>query len=100
MQWTQLLQLRRLPASHAPPPPAHAPIHTRHSPPHVRTPCCAGGRNLKPGQPLESEEAAAERKQRVATALQGYRKALGLDVDPLVERQAQVGAAGRRGWRG
>ncbi|PRW45125.1 hypothetical protein C2E21_6403 [Chlorella sorokiniana] len=49
-----------------------------------------GGRNLKPGQALESEEAAAERQARVSAALKEYRKTLGLDVDPAVEADAQA----------
>ena len=48
-----------------------------------------GGRNIKPGQPLESEEATAERRLRVAAALKTYRSSLGLDVDPEVEQRAQ-----------
>jgi hypothetical protein len=45
---------------------------------------------LRPGQALESEEAAAQRQQRVTTALEAYKKTLGLDVDPQVEAAAQA----------
>ena len=47
-----------------------------------------GGRNLKPGQALESEESAAERQKRVSAALLNYRKSLGLDIAPEIENQA------------
>lgn len=40
-----------------------------------------GGRTLRPGQPLESEEAATRREQRVSTALSRYRQAAGLELD-------------------
>jgi len=44
-----------------------------------------GGRNIKPGEALETEEEAAARKERVSTAMAAYRKASGLVVDPVVE---------------
>lgn len=44
-----------------------------------------GGRNIRPGQELESEEEASERKKRIDEALNQYRKAAGLDIDPVVE---------------
>lgn len=47
-----------------------------------------GGRNLRPGQPLESQEAATQRQQRVTAALSSYRKSMGLEIDPEVESQA------------
>ena len=47
-----------------------------------------GGRNLKPGQALESEEDAAERQKRVSAALADYKKSIGLDIDPAVEAKA------------
>lgn len=40
----------------------------------------AGGRNLRPGQALESEEERKEREARVNAALKRYRKALGTEV--------------------
>ena len=43
---------------------------------------------LRPGQALESEEAAAQRATRVSAALQAYRSSMGLDLDPAVEAQA------------
>lgn len=49
-----------------------------------------GGRNLRPGQALESEEEAAARQQRVSAALKQYRKTLGLDIDPATEAKAQA----------
>jgi hypothetical protein len=48
-----------------------------------------GGRNLRPGQRLESEEAAAVRARRTAAALAGFRSAAGLDIDPEVEAAAR-----------
>jgi tetratricopeptide (TPR) repeat protein len=48
-----------------------------------------GGRNLKPGQALESEEAKREREKRVSSALSNYRKSIGLEIDPEVEREAE-----------
>lgn len=47
-----------------------------------------GGRNIRPGQSLESEEEASERKKRIDQALQQYRKTVGLDLDPAVEARA------------
>jgi tetratricopeptide (TPR) repeat protein len=47
-----------------------------------------GGRNIRPGQELETEEEAAERKKRIDQALNQYRKIAGLDVDPVVEERA------------
>jgi tetratricopeptide (TPR) repeat protein len=48
-----------------------------------------GGRNLKPGQALETEDQAAERQKRVSAALLEYKKSMGLDIDPAVESKAQ-----------
>lgn len=48
-----------------------------------------GGRNLRPGQDLETAEQAAQRKQRVSEALASYRKQMGLEIDPEIEAQAQ-----------
>jgi tetratricopeptide (TPR) repeat protein len=48
-----------------------------------------GGRNLKPGQALESEEAKREREKRVSSALSNYRKSIGLEIDPEVEKEAE-----------
>ena len=47
-----------------------------------------GGRNLPPGQELETEEETAARKLRVSAALVTYRKQMGLDIDPAVEVHA------------
>ena len=47
-----------------------------------------GGRNIRPGQALETEEEAAERGKRVSEALAQYRKVAGLDIDPEVEEKA------------
>ena len=47
-----------------------------------------GGRNIRPGQALESEEEKEARKQRVAAALAEYRKVAGLDIEPEVEDAA------------
>ena len=47
-----------------------------------------GGRNLKPGQALETEDQAAERQKRVTAALLEYKKTMGLDIDPAVEAKA------------
>lgn len=47
-----------------------------------------GGRNIRPGQELESKEAAAERDQRVSAALANYRKVAGIDIAPEVEQRA------------
>jgi len=80
-------------------PPAHLPAELAFLPSPADASClpaclpAAGGRNLKPGQALESDEAAAARQARVNAALKEYRKTLGLDVDPAVEQQAQVGGA-------
>ncbi|GAB4817470.1 hypothetical protein N2152v2_004516 [Parachlorella kessleri] len=49
-----------------------------------------GGRNLRPGQALESEQQAQEREARIAKALAGYRKTLGLDIDPHDEAKASA----------
>jgi hypothetical protein len=49
-----------------------------------------GGRNLPPGKALESEVASKEREARVSAKLKEYRKAMGLEIDPAVEAQAQV----------
>eukprot|EP01025_Chloroclados_australasicus_P036251 TRINITY_DN3691_c0_g1_i1.p1 TRINITY_DN3691_c0_g1~~TRINITY_DN3691_c0_g1_i1.p1 ORF type:complete len:450 (-),score=35.71 TRINITY_DN3691_c0_g1_i1:266-1486(-) len=48
-----------------------------------------GGRNIKPGQPYESEEEKRARSDRTLSALQKYRKSIGAVIDPEVERQAQ-----------
>lgn len=48
-----------------------------------------GGRNLKPGQALESEETKQEREKRVSSALSNYRRSLGLELDPQVEAEAE-----------
>ena len=47
-----------------------------------------GGRNIRPGQALETEEEKEARKKRVAAALTQYRKAAGLDIEPEVEDAA------------
>ena len=47
-----------------------------------------GGRNIRPGQQLETKEEEEARKQRVAAALASYRKAAGLDIEPEVEDAA------------
>lgn len=47
-----------------------------------------GGRNLNPGQALETEDQAAERQKRVSAALSEYKKSMGLEIDPAVEAQA------------
>ncbi|KAI3426213.1 hypothetical protein D9Q98_008589 [Chlorella vulgaris] len=49
-----------------------------------------GGRNLPPGKALESEVASKEREARVSAKLKEYRKAMGLEIDPAVEAQAQA----------
>lgn len=49
-----------------------------------------GGRNIKPGQVLETEEEAAARGKRVSEALAQYRKAAGLDIDPVIEKEATL----------
>ena len=43
---------------------------------------------MRPGQALESEQQTKEREVRVAKALAGYRKTLGLDIDPQDEAKA------------
>lgn len=48
-----------------------------------------GGRNLRPGQELETEDEAAARQQRVSAALTSYRKTLGLDIDPATESECE-----------
>jgi len=47
-----------------------------------------GGRNIRPGQELETEEEADARQKRVAQALASYRKVVGLDIEPEVEDAA------------
>lgn len=47
-----------------------------------------GGRNLRPGQALETTEEAAERERRVSSALSNYRRSIGLEIDPEVEAEA------------
>ena len=49
-----------------------------------------GGRTLRPGQALESEDDAAARKARQQAALKEYRKLAGLDIDPADEASAKV----------
>ncbi|CAL5221509.1 g3713 [Coccomyxa viridis] len=48
-----------------------------------------GGRTLKPGEALETEEAKAARRKRVAEKLSSYKKEAGLLVDPVAEAAAQ-----------
>lgn len=47
-----------------------------------------GGRNIRPGQELESEEEAKARGDRVSKALADYRKNAGLEVDSAIEEEA------------
>lgn len=49
-----------------------------------------GGRNIKPGQVLETKEEAEARGKRVSEALAQYRKTAGLDIDPVVEEKATL----------
>ena len=49
-----------------------------------------GGRNLRPGQQLESDEDAAARAARVSSALSSYRTSMGLDIDPQVEAACEA----------
>jgi len=49
-----------------------------------------GGRNLKPGQALETEEQKAAREKAYREALSAYRAKAGLDIDPELEEQAEV----------
>ncbi len=45
-----------------------------------------GGRNLAPGEPLETEEQAKERAAATAAALKEYRRSVGLLIEPEVGR--------------
>eukprot|EP00890_Picochlorum_soloecismus_P005719 jgi/Picsp_1/6148/NSC_03502-R1_binding protein len=47
-----------------------------------------GGRNIRPGQELESKEDAKARGDRVSKALAEYRKNAGLEVDSDIEEKA------------
>ena len=47
-----------------------------------------GGRNIRPGQELESKEEAKKRGDRVSKALADYRKNAGLEVDAAIEEKA------------
>lgn len=47
-----------------------------------------GGRTIRPGEAVESADAAAERKARQKAAMNAYRKAAGLEVDPADEKEA------------
>eukprot|EP00884_Botryococcus_braunii_P017250 jgi/Botrbrau1/4208/Bobra.0044s0012.2 len=49
-----------------------------------------GGRNIRPGQELESEADRKARDERVKAAMSAYRKQMGLDIDPEVERSCRV----------
>eukprot|EP00899_Mesostigma_viride_P018861 jgi/Mesvir1/26977/Mv20690-RA.1 len=48
-----------------------------------------GGRNIEPGQPLESEEATAARQQRVARLMLEYRKSMGMDLSEEDREECQ-----------
>lgn len=54
-----------------------------------------GGRNLQPGQPLESEDAAAARLAKVRTAMEQFKKANGMDMSD--EQAGRVADAMQRG---
>ena len=65
-----------------------------------------GGRTIRQGEALESEEVAQARKQRIAEALSRYKQTSGTIVDSSVEAAAQVSskhcwpvASGWNGWR-
>lgn len=49
-----------------------------------------GGRTIRQGEALESEEVAQARKQRIAEALSRYKQTSGTIVDASVEAAAQV----------
>lgn len=49
-----------------------------------------GGRNIKPGAPLESDEEKRRKDERIKQALSVYKRAAGLVIDPLVEQECQV----------
>lgn len=56
-----------------------------------------GGRTLRPGQALETDESRVARKKRVAEALAKFKKDSGSEVEPAVLKQAQAAMAeGRR----
>ncbi len=90
------LQMPLSPQQHIPclPPPTHPPTHPLHTgvfprPDNIsRT--YGGGRNIRPGQQLESEEQQAARQARVGAALARYRQQQGLVVEPAVEAAAQA----------
>jgi tetratricopeptide (TPR) repeat protein len=48
-----------------------------------------GGKNIKPGQRLESEEQERERERSFMMAMQQYREKMGLDIDPELEVEAE-----------
>ena len=50
-----------------------------------------GGRTIRQGEALETEEAAQARKKRIAEALSRYRTSSGHIVDSSVEAACQVG---------
>lgn len=62
-----------------------------------------GGRTIRPGQKLESEEETTKRKERVAEAMQEYRRQVGIEVsweqqqacDKLLEKGTKSMDAGR-----
>ncbi|GIL64357.1 hypothetical protein Vafri_18328 [Volvox africanus] len=47
-----------------------------------------GGRNLKPGQEIETAQQRAERERNYASALAAYKARAGLEVDPEAEERA------------
>ena len=47
-----------------------------------------GGRNIKPGETLESKEDASKREERIAKALQSYRRSVGIEIEPHIETRA------------
>jgi tetratricopeptide (TPR) repeat protein len=47
-----------------------------------------GGRNIRPGQELESKEEAKKRGDRISKALADYRRNAGLEVDSAIEEKA------------
>lgn len=56
-----------------------------------------GGRTLRPGQALETDESRVARKKRVAEALAKFKQDSGSEVEPAVLKQAQAAMAeGRR----
>lgn len=48
-----------------------------------------GGRNIKPGDVLETEEQKAAREERTRQMLTAYNRKIGLEVDPEVEAECQ-----------